>query len=97
MTMMREKNETEEKESFGMNPGSRKIFFQLLLQSMFSKSSKLFLDLVFGEWLWWSVGLISAMNEKMKTFCNLPPFIDQFKVLKTAFEKKMREEKITLA
>ena len=85
MTMMREKNETEEKESFVINPGSRKMFFQLLLQSIFSESSELFLDLVFGEWLWWSVGLISAMNEKMETFCNLPPFIDQFKVLKNRF------------
>ena len=77
MTMKREKKETEEKESFVMTPGSRQIFYQLLLQSIFSESSKLFLDLVFGEWLWWSVGLISAMNEKMETFCNLPPFIDQ--------------------
>ena len=77
MRIMREKNETEENESFVMNPGSRETFFQLLLQSIFSESSKLFLDLVFGEWLWWSVGLISAMNEKMETFCNLPPFIDQ--------------------
>ena len=51
MTMMREKNETEENESFVMNPGSRETFFQLLLQSIFSESSKLFLDLVFGEWL----------------------------------------------
>ena len=86
MTMMREKNETEENESFVMNPGSRETFFQLLLQSIFSESSKLFLDLVFGEWLWWwSVGLISAMNEKMETFCNLPPFIDQSKVLKNCF------------
>ena len=85
MTMMREKNETEEKESFVMNPGSRKIFYQLLLQSIFSESSKLFLDLVFGEWLWWSVGLISAMNEKMETFCNLPPFMDQIKILKNCF------------
>ena len=85
MTMMREKNETEEKESFVMNQGSRETFFQLLLQSIFSESSKLFLDLVFGEWLWWSVGLISAMNEKMETFCNLPPFIDQIKVLKNCF------------
>ena len=92
MTMMREKNETDETESFVMNPGSRKMFFQRLLQS---ESSKLFLDLVFGEWLWWSVGLISAMNEKMKTFCNLPPFIDQSS--QNRFEKKIREEKITLA
>ena len=51
MAMMREKNETEEKESFIVNPGSRKIFYQLLLQTIFSESSKLFLDLVFGEWL----------------------------------------------
>ena len=51
MTIMREKNETEENESFVMNPGSRNIFFQLLLQSIFSESSKLFLDLVIGEWL----------------------------------------------
>ena len=87
MTMMREKNETREKESFVMNPGSRKIFFQLLLQSIFSESSKLFLDLVFGEWLWWSVGLISAMNEKMETFCNLPPFIDQ------SFQKPLLKRK----
>ena len=85
MTMMREKNETEEKESFVMNQGSRKIFNQILLQLIFSESSKLFLDLVFGEWLWWSVGLISAMNEKMETFCNLPPFINQIKVLKNCF------------
>ena len=85
MKMMREKNETEENESFVMNPGSRETFFQLLRQSIFSESSKLFLDLVFGEWLWWSVGLISAMNEKMETFCNLPPFIDQIKVLKNCF------------
>ena len=85
MTMMREKNETEEKESFVMNPGSRIMFCQLFVQSIFLESSELFLDLVFGEWLWWSVGLISAMNEKMKTFCNLPPFIDQFKVLKNRF------------
>ena len=85
MTMTREKNETEENESFVMNPGSRETFFQFLLQSIFSESSKLFLDLVFGEWLWWSVGLISAMNEKMETFRNLPPFIDQIKVLKNCF------------
>ena len=87
MTMMREKNETEEKESFGMNPGSRKIFIQHLLQSIFSENSKLFLDLVFGEKLWWSVGLISAMNEKMETFCNLPPFIDQ------SFQKPLLKRK----
>ena len=74
MRIMREKNKTEENESFVMNPGSRETFFQLLLQSIFSESSKLFLDWVFGECLWWSVALISAMNDNMETFCNLPPF-----------------------